>query len=156
MGRRLLPCGCDGDPMWTIEQRVGRLIEIRVASPIVYADLEGFGARLGECITRLTERVPRVLACTDLSGAHIFAPEVAEWFIRLMHRDNPVLERNAFLIGQSAVFALQIERMLKQGNSLTRRAFREPEPLIEWLGELLSPLERERVRQLLAASSTRL
>ena len=142
--------------MWTIEQRVGRLIEIRVASPIVYADLDAFGARLIECIARVTERVPRVLACTDLSGANIFAPEVAEWFIRLMHRDNPVLERNAFLIGQSAMFALQIERMLKQGNSHIRRAFRDPEPLIEWLGELLTPLERERVRQMLAGSSPRL
>lgn len=139
--------------MWTIEQRVGRLIEIRIASPIVYADLDAFGVRLSQCIVHLTERVPRVLACTDLSGAHIFAPEVAEWFIRMMNRDNPILERNAVLIGPSAVFALQVERMLKQGNSPTRRAFREPESLIEWLGELSTPLERERVRQLVAGST---
>lgn len=137
--------------MWTIEQRVGRLIEIRVSSPIVMGDLEGFGKRLAECLARITERGQRCVACTDLSDANIFPPDVAEWFIRLMQRDNSVLERNAFLIGPSAVFALQIERMLKQSNSAVRRTFREPEPIIDWLGELLLPPEREQVRQHLAS-----
>ena len=73
--------------MWTIEQRVGRLIEIRVASPIVYADPTPSELASSSASPRVTERVPRVLACTDLRRQHL-RPEVAEWFIRLMHRDN--------------------------------------------------------------------
>lgn len=135
--------------MWTIEQRVGRLIEARVGSPIAVSDLEAFGERLGELTARFNERGQRWLGCTDLSLANVFPPNVADGFIRLMQRDNPSVERSAFLIGSSAVFALQIERMLKQSNSPSRRTFREPEPLIEWLGELLTPPERERTRQFL-------
>lgn len=133
--------------MWTIEQRVGRLVEIRLVSPVSMPELQGFGQRIGEIAARLTK--PGFIACTDLTGANILPPDVAEWFIRLMQRDNPVLERGAFLIGASAVFALQLERMFKQSSSHTRRTFREPGPLLAWLGELATPAERDRLRRLL-------
>jgi hypothetical protein len=136
--------------MWTIEQRVGRLIEIRIASPIQLPDLEGFGQRITDIVTRGGPRSQRFISCTDVSAANIFPPDVAEWFIKLMYRDNPVLERGAFLTGASAVFALQIERMFKQSSSVTRRTFRETAPLIDWLGEVATAAERERLRSFLA------
>ena len=136
--------------MWTIEQRVGRLVEIQVASPILLPELAGFGERIGEIAARLGRQGQRLIACTDLTAANILPPDVAEWFIRLMQRDNPVLERGAFLIGTSAVFALQLERMFKQSSSLTRRTFREPWLLLDWLGELATPVERDRLRRFLA------
>lgn len=136
--------------MWTIEQRVGRLIEIQLVSPILLPELEGFGQRIGEFVARVAKQGQRMIACTDLASANILPPEVAEWFIRLMQRDNPALERGAFLIGTSAVFALQLERMFKQSSSLTRRTFREPGPLLAWLGELATPIERDRIRRFLA------
>lgn len=134
--------------MWTIEQRVGRLVEIQVVSPILMPELVGFGQRIGEIAARLARS--GFITCTDLTGANILPPDVAEWFIRLMQRDNPVLERGAFLIGTSAVFALQLERMFKQSSSHTRRTFREPGPLLAWLGELATPAERDRLRRFLA------
>jgi hypothetical protein len=136
--------------MWTIEQRVGRLVEIQIVSPILLPELAGFGQRIGEIAARLTRQGQRMLVCTDLAAANILPPDVAESFIRLMQRDNPVLERGAFLIGTSAVFALQLERMFKQSSSLTRRTFREPWPLLDWLGELTTPVERDRLRRFLA------
>ena len=138
--------------MWSIEQVVGRLFEIRVASPFVPADLEPFGRRLGMMLARLRPG-QRVACCTDVSGAFIFGPEVSEWLIKVMQRDNPVLERSAFSIGPSAMFALQVERMLKQANSPLRRAFREPAPLLSWLGEILTPPERERLTVFLAENA---
>ena len=110
-------------------------------SPVSMPELQGFGQRIGEIAARLAK--PGFIACTDLTGANILPPDVAEWFIRLMQRDNPVLERGAFLTGSSAVFALQLERMFKQSSSHTRRTFREPGPLLAWLGELATPAERD-------------
>ena len=43
------------------------------------------------------------------------------------------------------MFALQLERMFKQSSSHTRRTFREPGPLLAWLGELATPAERDRL-----------
>ena len=136
--------------MWTIEQRVGRLVEIQLVSPVLLPELAGFGQRIGEIAARLAKHGQRKLACTDLASANILPPEVADWFIRLMQRDNLVLERGAFLIGTSAVFALQIERMFKESSSHTRRTFREPGPLLAWLGEVTSSSERDRLRRFLA------
>jgi hypothetical protein len=136
--------------MWTIENSVGRLVEVQIASPIVAADLDPFGRRMATVLGRYNPTGQRVVACTDLSAAYLFAPEVAETFIRVMQRDNPVLERSAFLIGGSAMFALQVERMLKQASSPARRAFREIAPLLAWLGELLAPPEHERLLRFLA------
>ena len=45
--------------MWTIEQRVGRLVEIQVASPILMPELQGFGQRIGEIAARLAKLSPR-------------------------------------------------------------------------------------------------
>lgn len=136
--------------MWTIEQRVGRLVEVQVVSPILLPELKGFGQRIGEIAARLARQGQRMLTCTDLAAANVLPPDVSEWFIRLMQQDNPVLERGAFLIGTSAVFALQLERMFKQSSSHTRRIFREPWPLLDWLGELATPAERDRLRRFLA------
>jgi len=136
--------------MWTIEQRVGRLIEIQLVSPILLPELEGFGQRIAEIVGRRSRQGQRVISCTDLRAANILPPDVAEWFIKLMHRDNPVLERGAFLTGASAVFALQIERMFKQSSSLSRRTFREAGPLLDWLGEVATSAERERLHRFLA------
>ena len=109
-----------------------------------------FGQRLGGLLTRFHQAGQRAVACTDVSAANVFAPEVAEGFIRLMQRDNPVVERSAFLIGESAMFALQIERMIKQANNPLRRTFRESSMLLGWLGEMLAPPEHERLRRFLA------
>ena len=136
--------------MWTIESRVGRLIELQIASPIGLAELEPLGQRLSELLRRQRQLGQRVVACTNLTGANLFAPEVAEWFIRLMYSDNQLLERSGFLIGTSAMFALQLERMLKQAASPLRRAFREPAVLLSWLGEVLSAQEHARLRQFLS------
>jgi hypothetical protein len=135
--------------MWTIEQHVGRLIEVRLGSPVLFAELASFGEKMAGLLAGLQRRGQRAVGCVDLQGANLLPPDVSEWFIKLLQRDNSMLDRSAFLISQSAMLALQIERMIKQANNPTRRAFRDRDPMLAWLDETLSPPESARVRRFL-------
>lgn len=135
--------------MLTVEHSVGRLVLVRIMAPVVLADVQPFEQQLGAALRQVAQRGQRVIGCTDLTGATVFSPEVSEAFILLLRRDNAVLERSAFLIGPLAMFALQIERMLKQSGHPMRRTFREPPQLISWLGEPLTPEETAHLRSFL-------
>jgi hypothetical protein len=132
--------------MWTLQHPVGRFVELRIESPITIVDLEPLGQRLGQAIAAISGRF---VVCTDLSRANIMPPDVAEAFIRLMRRDNPQLERSGFLVGASALFSLQLERMLKEANNPSRRPFRSAAPLVSWLSEVLNPAEQVALKQFL-------
>jgi hypothetical protein len=127
--------------MYTLEIRQGRFLEARISSPIAIAEVASFGLRLREI---LSGTKGSVVICTDLRRANVFPPEVADAFVGLMKGDNPRVERSAFLAGESAMFGLQIERMLRDAGNPARKSFRDRAALAAWLGELLD--EKERVR----------
>ena len=45
--------------------------------------------------------------------------------------------------------ASKIARMIREANHPDRKAFRDPKELLAWLGEVLTPLERARLAELL-------
>jgi hypothetical protein len=47
------------------------------------------------------------------------------------------------------VLGLQIQRMIREANNPNRRAFRDPDALVAWLGEVLSVQERIRLAAVL-------
>ncbi len=138
--------------MWSLECQVGRLLELRIWSPVRLDELESFGQRLMLLTGQVLERGERCVFCHDLRGLSILAPEVSDWFVRMMQRDNPRIERVGILLGSGATHALQIERMIKQAQSPARRTFREAEPLLAWLSEVLSPAEIAALQTFVAAA----
>ena len=77
-------------------------------------------------------------------------PDVVDFLGELMRRDNPWLARNAFVLAEaSAVKTLQMERMLKEGGSASRRGFRGRTDAEAWLGEVLGDDEKARLRAFL-------
>lgn len=131
--------------MFTIEARVGRLVEIRMRSPIKPEELMNF---FKEVATILGKADGTVVVCTDLRAARVFSQEITTKLLELMQKENPKIQRNGFLVSDDAVFSIQIERMIKKaGSGGTRRAMRDPEQLIKWLSEELEPSEVKRVRQ---------
>ena len=86
----------------------------------------------------------------DLVAATVFPQDVVEGYVRTM-RNEPRLLRTGTLLNASPTFGLQIQRMIREADSPARRAFRQPEELFQWLGEVLEPGERERLRELLVA-----
>lgn len=89
----------------------------------------------------------KYVGVVDLLQADVFPVPVAESLIHLLSVVSPQLERTAFLIKDSALFALQVERVIRNSTHTQRRAFRDPESLKEWLGEVLDPVEQSRLTQ---------
>lgn len=136
--------------MHSVQNIAGRLIEIRVESPLTPNEFGQFVEELKATASRIPGRY---VAVSDLQRASVFPPEIAETLIQLLSQLSDRVERAAFLIGGSAVLALQIERVLRNAANPNRRTFREIEPLKEWLGEILNENERYRVDSFLADGS---
>ena len=132
--------------MYTIENRVGRFIELRVESPVTEEEL----AKFHETLAKVCKPIKGQIAlCTDLVGATVFLQPVAARWIEIIKQENPIVERNAILVGAGAVFSMQVERIIRQAGFKTRKAFLVPTELTAWLGEILTVRERARLDQFL-------
>ena len=84
----------------------------------------------------------KYIGVVNLLDAHVFVPAVAEGLSKLLAVGASHVERSAFLIGESAVFSLQVERVIRESNSPNRRAFRNGRELVAWVSEILTPPEQ--------------
>jgi hypothetical protein len=133
--------------MFSAEIRVGRLLEVRMASPLPLFEAQA----LVQDIRKLVKgtHAPS-LGVIDMRGVRILDPDVVDFLAELMRKDNPFLARNAFLVTDAgALKTLQIERMLKEGRSIARKAFRVRAEAEAWLGEALDDVEKARLRAFL-------
>jgi hypothetical protein len=117
----------------------GRLIQVRLKTPIVAEEIE---AMVRDVATAGAGVSTRVVGVTDLRAANILPTEFADQFIAFLKSRNASLERAAYLTGESALFSLQLERILREVKSPVRRSFRQRAELEVWLGEVLTPAER--------------
>jgi len=138
--------------MITVECHVGVLIELRFEGAPSLDDVERFKAETAAIVTeRWARYARRVVLCTDLRATQLFAPDVAGRIIELMRSDNPRVERNGVLGNESAIFTLQVQRLLIEARSPGRRKiFTESNELQAWLDESLTPDESARLRDFLA------
>ncbi len=130
--------------MHKAQNLVGRLVEARFASPLALEEVTQFVAEHRAIINRLARKYVGVV---DLLQADVFPVPVAQGLIQLLSGVAPQLERTALLIRDSAVFALQVERVIRNSNHPDRRVFRDPEALKEYLGEVLDAPEQARLAQ---------
>ncbi|MCU1282970.1 MAG: hypothetical protein JWM53_6516 [bacterium] len=133
--------------MFTAEIRVGRLLEVRMRSPLPLHEAQALVAEIRRLVKGT--RAPS-LGVIDLRGVRLLDPDVVDFLGELMRRDNPWLARNAFVLAEAgAIKTLQVERMLKEGGSASRRGFRQRKEAEAWLGEALDEPERARLRAFL-------
>lgn len=136
--------------MFTIENHVGRLVEVRIATPVAEEEMPG----IAKATHDLIESLPgEFVAVMDLRHANVFPQAVSDAFVHILSDNNPKLERSAFLIGESTIFGLQIERAIRMAGKPTRQSFREASALESWLDEPLKPSEQYRLHEFLAAES---
>lgn len=136
--------------MYSVENGCGRLLEIRVASPLTLEEAVVFARRLVETNAAVNEPTVNVV---DLRQANVFPPEVVERLIAAMAAVRDRVARSAFLIGPSAIFAMQVERAIQQAGGGDRRAFRDVTELQRWVAEVLTAGERERMARFLAETA---
>ncbi len=132
--------------MWSSENREGRLVELRVVTPMSAEEMLG----LHKAHLEVTGGIDGDYAVVvDMRRAQVFPPQISERFIALMSRLNPRLLRSAILINESAVLGLQAERAMEVAGHANRKAFRDALKLEQWLGEVLTERERLRLRSFL-------
>ena len=136
--------------MYTIEHRVGRLIELRVESPVTEEELLQFNAMFEKTCKPIRGQVA---VCTDFVGATVFTQPVTQAWMAIIKRDAPIVERNAVLIGEGAVFSMQVERIIRNAGYKNRKTFLSPTALTTWLGEILTLGERTRLDAFLRESA---
>ena len=129
--------------MHKAEHHVGRLVEVKLASPVSAEEVQEFVRELMTIIARIPGKYVGVV---DLLEAHLFPPAVTDTLIQVLSASSPRVDRTAMLIGESATFALQVERVIRSANSDHRRVFRRAADMEAWLAESLSAAERVRLR----------
>src|SRR5687768_14073406 len=112
--------------MHSVENHVGRLIEVRLATPFSDEELE-------VCIVRIRATVvanpQKIVFAVDVAGVDVLPPETADKFLAMMRADNPKVERAGYLLPpRRAIVGLQLERMIRDAKGPGRRAFRAIEP----------------------------
>jgi hypothetical protein len=126
---------------------VGRLIEVRLEWLNVASEVSQVQAAMNQAFAQAG--VDAVI-CADWRGLEVLSPEVGDALLELLRRGNGRLERSGVLLSASnAIFTLQVERLFREAANPSRRAFRQTEPMLAWLAEVLRPDELRRARQLL-------
>ena len=136
--------------MWTVENRAGQLLEIRVASPLTLEDVMAVFKQ----IYRSMPKGQKTRVIVDGRGLRIVDPSVIDAVVMMMRQDNPWVERNAFLMNQGGMLHLQTERMMKELGETNRRAFYGRAEAETWLAEVCSPDEQRRLKRFLDETTT--
>jgi hypothetical protein len=132
--------------MYTIESRVGRLIEVRFWSPILG---EEPGAWRRDHERMIAAMLNTYVFFIDLADAPVFPPDMIEAFSLTMRNETRLL-RMAILLGSSPTLGLQMQRMVRDSQHPNRKIFREPREAESFLSEILTLSERTRLHELAA------
>ena len=135
--------------MYKIDNLAGRLVEVRLASPLTLEEVHQFAL---EYKAKASAIPGKYVGVVDITHATLFPAPVAEALIQLLSRAAEQVERTAVLVGEGATFAMQVERIIRNAASPNRRAFRSVDPLRDWLREVLTVEERVRLARFLVSS----
>ena len=135
--------------MFSVANRVGQLLEIRVASPLTLED----AMQLFKQIYKTMPKGEKTRVMVDARGLRVVDPAVIDAIVMMMKQDNPWVERNAFLLHTGAMLHIQSERMLKDLGVTNRKSFQNRSDAEKWMNEVCTPDERNRLRRFLDETS---
>ena len=129
---------------------VGRLLEIDVCGGYNSVDdVDAMIRMIGEQFKRVAAPI-RIVIAADWRMCTLFKPEVAERAVQMLASVNPRVERSAILhSANQSTSVLQVMRLAREAHFTARRVFTDPFEMENWLTEVLSEAEAERVHLLL-------
>jgi hypothetical protein len=137
-----------GEARFTVETRVGRLVEARVFALPDAAGADAYGAAVAEAAGRVGTSP---VLCADHRAVRIYPQSAADRLVELFKPNNKRFARLTLLIAPTnAVLLLQLERLVREAGSDLRRVFREPAGAIAHLSDVLDDAELARTRSFLA------
>ncbi|GAC1353047.1 MAG: hypothetical protein NVSMB1_22220 [Polyangiales bacterium] len=133
-----------GEVPFTVEMKIGRLVEMRFNASIwTQDDVRAFSEVL---VPACGGAGPNFVICVDYRRARLFAPELVDKWAALMKLVHPRMDRAAVLLDpHNALFNLQLQRVVAEAGSTSRRAFFDAAELQAWLSGVLSFAERARL-----------
>jgi hypothetical protein len=131
-----------------VRQSVGRLVEVRLWEIAHPGEFDAMSASLMSITAPIAGRV---LVFADYRHASPFPQGIADAWSRAMRRFNLNVLRSAILVDPTnETFNLQLARVIQCAGLATRRSFDDPEELRDWLSQVSTPLEQERIDALLS------
>src|SRR5262245_17221620 len=130
--------------MLTVARTVGRLVEAIMRDPVTSEDLDGVDRAMAQALGGLPGTG---VVFADYSQTRFLLLEDAAHLVQMFRRHNSRIERSAIVVSaSSAVGVLQMERVIREANHVSRRAFRDARDAAAWLDEVLTSPERTRLR----------
>jgi hypothetical protein len=132
---------------YSIQTRVGRLIEARVFQLTTRGDADEYSMALGREVARHKD-APILLA--DHRPVQIYPQEASDRLVELFQHMNRRIERIAIIVAPSnATIYLQLQRLVREANYEARQVFKDVTPAIEHLSRSLAKPELDRARAFL-------
>jgi hypothetical protein len=128
--------------MMQVEQRVGRLAEVRYRAPLTLDELSEFMVRVRGLVEKATS--PLVFCC-DWREIESFDGTFVDTLVWTMRRDNARVAANGVLVSASNTPLFeQVSAIVREARSPKRRVFRTRRELVTFLHPLLDGAERRR------------
>jgi hypothetical protein len=139
--------------MMRAEMRVGRLLEVRASLPI---RVEEIPALTQSMLAIYGRAPPLVVAILDARTYGLEPPDATDYFVGALRRDNPRIERSAFVIEpHQNLLALQLERVIREAGNPRRRLFRSAPAAAAFLRSALTTEESARLDAFLSVEESR-
>ena len=134
--------------MVTVENRIGRLIEVRQTGKVTIEELqESFPV-----FQRILSSSPqRYVMATDWRGMRVLDAKTSEALLGIMRSKNDRIERQMLVMDPSAVMGLQVRRLFKDAGGETRAVSESADLARGWLEPALTPLEVASLKRFLTA-----
>jgi hypothetical protein len=134
---------------FSVECRVGRLVEARVSTLRDVEDADEYSAALGAMVQEKAGNTLPVL-CADHRPVVIYPQPVTDRLVELFTRMNAQLERVAILVAKSnATLTLQLNRIVREAGYENRQVFLDAGDALDFLAPGLTQEELERARAFL-------
>jgi hypothetical protein len=135
----------------------GRLLEVRISESIrTRADVDAWFDGVRAALTQVPPGKRQVVVA-DWRACSLMSDEAAERALFRLKQTNSNMDRSAALAtAASPIAVLQFLRLCRSSDVTgNRRLFTDPQELSEWLGEVLTDVECERLKIFLADQSAR-
>lgn len=135
----------------TVDVVVGRLVEIRLATSFRAAvEVDAFFDALPKVVRAKVPPPAPIVTVADWRSCTVLSDEAAERMLTRMRGNNAEIVRSAVLASHDSPSAvMQFLRLVRGSGTKDRQLFFEEEPLITWLGEVLTATESARLRRFL-------
>lgn len=112
------------------------LVIIRSVGPLRLDDAHGLAKKMSALFLSGKRDF---CACVDLRQCGVVSAPIADFFLEMLRRDNPLIRYSAFLLSSTDItLGMQVHRMLREAQNPHRQSFHDSESLFAWLRDALT------------------